>query len=223
MIFVTGDTHGVFDRVGEICRWEDTSVDDVLVILGDVGVNFHGEPTDFYIKNDLSEYPITLLCIHGNHEIRPENIPSYGEKEWRGGFVYWEPEFPNILFAKDGEIYDLEGQRCIAIGGAYSVDMHNRTRNLDWWEDEQPSDFIKDRVEERLEAENWRVDFVFSHTCPFSYIPVTLLKFGDSSTEEWLDTIEKRLNYKRWYCGHFHSDHSEGNFTFMYHDYTELI
>ena len=26
----------------------------------------------------------------------------------------------------------------------------------------------------------------------------------DKSTELWLDTIEKKLNYNAWYCGHWH-------------------
>lgn len=29
-------------------------------------------------------------------------------KNWHDGVAYYEPEFPNILFAKDGEIYDLD-------------------------------------------------------------------------------------------------------------------
>ena len=222
MVFVTGDTHGIFDRIVDICISEDTTVDDVIVILGDVALNFHGEPHDWDLKEEINEYSITLLCIHGNHEMRPESIPSYEEIEWRGGIVYCEPEFPNLLFAKDGEIYDLEGHSCIAIGGANSIDKHMRVAGIDWWPDEQPSDFIKDRVEERLDREKWKVDIVFSHTCPFSYMPVTPFSFGDNSTEEWLDTIENRLSYKRWYCGHFHSDHSVGDIKFMYHDYMEL-
>ena len=27
----------------------------------------------------------------------------------------------------------------------------------------------------------------------------------DKSTERWLDTIEKRLQYDEWYCGHYHT------------------
>ena len=28
----------------------------------------------------------------------------------------------------------------------------------------------------------------------------------DKSTEEWLDSFEQRLSYKRWYCGHYHTE-----------------
>ncbi len=85
-----------------------------------------------------------MLCIHGNHEMRPETVPSYHEAPWHGGSVYVEDEFPNLLFAKDGEVYDLDGQKAIVIGGAYSVDKWYRLQcDLNWFPDEQPSDEIK--------------------------------------------------------------------------------
>lgn len=59
-------------------------------------------------KRELSKLPITIFGIHGNHEQRPQNFPTYIEKICRGGFVYVEPEYPNLLFAKDGEIYDFD-------------------------------------------------------------------------------------------------------------------
>jgi 3-oxoacid CoA-transferase subunit A len=149
--------------------------------------------------------------------------------EWRDGIVFCEPEFPNLLFARDGEIYDLEGRECIAIGGANSIDKYCRTANVDWWPDEQPSDEIMDRVEQKLESHNWKIDVVLSHTCPYSYMPREEFLPGtedwvvDNSTEKWLDTIEKRLTYSKWYCGHFHTDKNDGDIQFLYEDYTELM
>lgn len=40
MIYLTGDTHGEFERVFDFCADNDTTTDDVLVILGDAGINF---------------------------------------------------------------------------------------------------------------------------------------------------------------------------------------
>ena len=28
----------------------------------------------------------------------------------------------------------------------------------------------------------------------------------DDSTEKWLDSIEDKLDYKAWFCGHWHTD-----------------
>ena len=38
----------------------------------------------------------------------------------------------------------------------------------------------------------------------------------DKSTEEWLDTIERRLQYKQWYCGHYHTEKAIDKLTFMF-------
>lgn len=83
--------------------------------------------------------PITFFCVHGNHEERPENISTYEEKRWHEGMVYFEEEYPNILFAMDGEIYDFDGEKAIVIGGAYSVDKYKRLSNgQPWFDSEQP-------------------------------------------------------------------------------------
>lgn len=50
------------------------------------------------MKEELSQLPITFFCIHGNHEERPYNISTYEEKQWRGGLVFHEEEYLNLLF-----------------------------------------------------------------------------------------------------------------------------
>ena len=230
MFYLTGDTHRDFDRLEEFLYYADGADEDVLIILGDVGINYHGHIADYALKQELNELPITLFCIYGNHEIRPENIDSYEITEWNGGRAFWEPEFPNLIFAIDGEIYDLDGLRCIVIGGANSIDKHMRTPGVDWWEDEQPSDDIMRRVEDRLEAENWKIDVVFSHTCPYKYLPYLVYippvqnqsSSIDNTTELWLDKIEDKLTYSRWYCGHFHTDAIIDKVYIMYQGFREL-
>ena len=223
MHFVTGDTHRDFCRVEAFCNSVGTSKEDVLIILGDAGINYFGGDRDRHLKKKLSKLPITLFCIHGNHERRPFTVSSYREAEWNGGVVYRENAFPNLLFAKDGEIYDLDGKQCIAIGGAYSVDMEIRLANgWGWWEDEQPDEEIKRYVAEQLSSRNNRVDYVLSHTCPLRYEPQEAFIRGvddskvDKSTGLWLDGIEGRLDYTKWYCGHYHIEKSIGRMRFLY-------
>ena len=229
MFYITGDTHRDFKRVAAFCDTVNTTKDDTLIILGDAGINYFGAGKDREIKRLLRELPITLLCIHGNHERRPESTGLYQEISWHGGTVYAEPMFPNILFAKDGEVYELDGKRCIAIGGAYSVDKHYRLANgWHWWADEQPSTEIRERVEGRLESESWSVDIILSHTCPMKYIPREVFLSGidqsgvDNATEEWLDGIEDRLSYKKWYCAHFHTNKVIDKMRFLFEDFVEL-
>ena len=173
--------------------------------------------------------PIRLFCIHGNHENRPQDIPSYKETDFCGGRVLYEPEHPDILFAVDGEVYELDSYRCIVIGGAYSVDKFYRLeKGYGWWLDEQPSPEIKARIEKKLATIGNEVDIVLTHTCPRKYEPVeTFLDFidqstVDKSTEDWLDRIEGQISYKKWYCGHYHTRKRIDRMQFMFEDYDVL-
>ncbi|MGN0395947.1 MAG: metallophosphoesterase [Coprococcus sp.] len=213
MIYITGDTHGAFERIEKFCTRFQTSREDILIILGDAGINFSGVVYDTPKKELLESLPITIFAIHGNHEKRPFTIDTYQEKTWHGGTVYYEEEYPDILFAKDGEIFDLNGKQTIVFGGAYSVDKMVRIAyGWGWWEDEQPSDEIKRYVEQQLDACGWKVDVVLSHTTPLKYEPVETFLAGidqtkvDKSTEIWLGKIEEKLSYDKWYCGHFHTE-----------------
>lgn len=88
--------------------------------------------------------------------------------------MLYEEDFPSILFPVDGDIFEIEEKQCLVIGGAYSVDKIYRLRNgWNWWPDEQPTPTIKAYVEEQIKEK--KVDVVFSHTCPFKYIPTECL------------------------------------------------
>lgn len=124
--YITGDCHRHFRKVEFFCRHHGTTREDVLILLGDVGINFFLDDSDKKLKEELSKLPITLFCVHGNHEARPWEAADYDEVMWNNGLVYREEQYPNILFAKDGEIYDFHGKKVMAIGGAYSVDKYYR-------------------------------------------------------------------------------------------------
>lgn len=224
MIFFTGDIHGSPFEIVNFCRKHQLTAKDTIVILGDVGANYYENKTDRALKFTLSRLDPTIFCIHGNHEIRPANIPSYNTKQWNGGLVWYEEDFPNLLFAKDGDIYDIEGIKHLVIGGAYSVDKFYRlARGFGWWEDEQPSDEIKRYVEKQIKGN--RIDVVLSHTCPFKYEPIEVFlpnidqNTVDTSTEKWLDKIEESIDYKAWYCGHWHINKRIDKMHFLYNDF----
>lgn len=40
MIYITGDTHGRFERIENFCQMNSTSKDDIMIILGDAGYQF---------------------------------------------------------------------------------------------------------------------------------------------------------------------------------------
>lgn len=228
-IYITGDTHRTFGRIYQFCEQNNTSKNDIIIILGDAGINYYLSGRDDSLKAQLNMLPVTLFCIHGNHEERPFNIPSYEERLWHGGTVYMEPKYPNLIFAKDGEIYDFHGQKYLAIGGAYSIDKEIRQlRGWEWFASEQPGEEIKAYVEQQLDKVGWQVDGVLSHTVPKTYEPTwAFLKDFDQSrvdktTELWLDEIEKKLTYQYWYAGHFHIDSQEGPITILFQKIEKL-
>lgn len=228
MIYLTGDTHGDFQRIAYFCARMHTKPSDIMIILGDAGINFSGGWRDLHKKEFIGKLPITLFCIHGNHEQRPSTIPSYVETEWHGGTVYVEEQFLSILFAKDGEVYELNGMRAIVIGGAYSIDWMLRIPGRSWWPDEQPSPEMRACVESKLDQLGWRVDVVLSHTVPLKYEPVEVFLPGidqrkiDKSTELWLDSIEARLQYGKWYAGHYHTEKKIDRLQIVFENYDAL-
>lgn len=229
MIWVTGDKHGEFGEVDDFCRSRAVTRDDTLVILGDAGINYYADARANALRQHLAQLPITLFCIHGNHEMRPEHVRGMVLREGFGGRVYADPRYPNIVYPVDGALYDLGGRRCLVIGGAYSVDKYDRLINRwPWFDDEQPSPAIRARTEAALETCGWQVDAVLSHTCPYSYIPPShhdSLADGtpvDTSTERWLDSLRRRLTFRRWYCGHHHIDFEIPEIAFLYHDIKPL-
>lgn len=224
MIWITGDKHGDFTSVEAFCKKWQTRREDVIIILGDAGINYFGDERETTLKAQLAALPITLFCVHGNHEARPETCKGYTLEARFGGQVYVDPLCPNVLFPVDGAIYTIGSHRTLVIGGAYSVDKFIRLRRRwKWFEDEQPSDAIKARTLAALDAAGWDVDCVLSHTCPQSQIPVEKVPplseaWGpiDSSTEIWLETLRNKLTFNRWYAGHFHVDYWRDNFTFLF-------
>lgn len=132
-------------------------------------------------------------------------------------------------WTKDGEIYDLEGRSAVAIGGAYSADKWFRLRRgYAWFPDEQPSAEIKAQVEKKLAEVGWKIDLVLSHTCPHRFIPTEAFLSGinqstvDNSTELWLGSIEEKLQYSAWYCGHWHIEKRIEKIHFLFQK-TEIL
>lgn len=229
MFYINADPHGNYNKIKRFCTKRETTKDDIMILLGDVAFNFAGDVYDEDKRKWLSSINCTFFCIHGNHEMRPEHLPQYKLIDYHGGKVWIDEKYPNVLFAKDGEIFDFNGYKCIVLGGAYSVDKYYRLmRGWTWHSDEQPSEEIKQFAEKQLEENNWKVDYVFSHTAPVQYEPVECFLPGidqstvDKTTEIWLGEIEKKLDYKRWYIGHYHVDKTIDKMRFIFNDFLEV-
>lgn len=237
--FITGDKHRSFKNLIEFCRTNHLRKKDVIIILGDSGFNYYGDDRDDKLKAQLSKESITLFCLHGNKENRPENIPTYGIRTFCGGTVYYEPKYPNLFFAKDGEVYNFNGKEFMVIGGAHSVDkIRCLEEDLPFWEDEMPSNETKQLVEQDLIHRNHQIYGFLTHTCPISCLPTEMFISTqrnaeekrkkpkkkkkpdypidiDRSTEQWLETLKNQTDFHIWYCGHYHIDKELGKIHMM--------
>ncbi len=248
--YVTGDKHRNFENVKLFCRDVNTRRKDVLIILGDAGLNYYEDFRDDELKREMTALNITLFCLHGNKEKRPQNIATYGIRNFCGGKVYYEPKYPNILFAVDGEIYTFEGKKYMAVGGAHSVDkMRCLEEGKPFWEDEMPDAATKIKVEERLAAVNNNIYGIMTHTCPIKYLPTEMFVSTrqhaelnrkskkakkkskdckvfkldiDRTTEEWLGKLEEKVTYEVWFCGHYHVDKQIEKVNMMCHEIRPL-
>ena len=226
--YITGDTHGNFNRIDYFCQRFETSKEDILCILGDAGINYYLNKKDYMLKQVLQDMPITFFCIHGNHEERPFNISTYITKKWNGGTVYYEEEFPNILFAKDGEIYNINGKSILVIGGAYSVDKEYRLlKGWSWFKDEQPNKEIVKYIEKQITKQR-HFDIVLTHTCPIKteprhmFLPFIDQSKVDKTTELLLQRIADWITFDNWYFGHFHGRWDNGKYHMLFEDYVEV-
>ena len=99
-IKLTGDTHGIFYRLEMWCYENPEVKNGVMVILGDAGINFHGYLKDREKKLRLQALPITLFCVHGNHEMRPEIVPDYELMECMAVWYGWKKNFQIFYLQK---------------------------------------------------------------------------------------------------------------------------
>lgn len=76
-VYMTGDTHGQFERVIEFCARREVEPENTFVILGDAGLNYYNDRRDRKKKDQLAQVPITFFCLHGNHEMRPSEELGY--------------------------------------------------------------------------------------------------------------------------------------------------
>ena len=217
MIYITGDTHRDFSRLDEM----EFNKDDILIVLGDASINYCLNEEDNGFKEYLKKYNVKMFCIRGNHEERPENLSTYKEINMFGGKVFIEEAYPYLIFAKDGEEYNIDGKRVLVIGGAYSVDKEYRLMyGYKWFRDEQLTKEEMDIIYNKVKGKHY--DVVLTHTCPYKYEPVEVFLSGinqskvDKSMEHFLDKIEDSIEYDKWYCGHYHTEKRIDKVEFMF-------
>ena len=231
MIYITGDTHGLFDRFFEdnFPEGRYLTKSDVVIITGDFGgVWNYGEDNDYESVwlNWLNERNWTTLFIDGNHEDFPR-IETYPVIERYGAPVHRIRD--SIFHLMRGYIYTIENRTFFTLGGARShncavVDPEDpdksrkieeyhkqgisfiRTRGSDWWKEEIPSDEECQRALSNLSLYDNQVDYIITHECPAEIAVMMNPEYGDYPFSQFLSALETTVSYKHWYFGHYHRD-----------------
>lgn len=236
-IFALADIHGKWQPIRDFhlankLKYKLDTKKNVMILLGDSGLNYFFNHRDEETKRKLCEFPFTYFVIKGNHEQRPSICMQKYPDKWHietfwGNTVYVENDYPEIKYALDNvAIYSIpcridlddEGDlviknlKTLVIPGAYSVDKHYRLANgWSWFEQEQLSEDEIAAGREIIQHAGADFDLVLSHTCPIIYEPTDLFlsfidqSMVDKSMERFLGEIEYNIDYKLWLWGHYHA------------------
>ena len=70
MVYITGDTHAVFNRFStkNFPEQKEMTKDDFVIVCGDFGGIWYDNEYERHWLKWLSEKPFTILYVDGNHE-----------------------------------------------------------------------------------------------------------------------------------------------------------
>lgn len=109
-IFITGDTHGDFRRFRPDIFYEQEHMtkEDLVLVCGDFGGIWHGDPRDDAGLDWLEDRPYTTAFVLGNHE-NYDAYKDYPKEEWQGGQI--QRIRPSVLHLMRGQVYELNGRK----------------------------------------------------------------------------------------------------------------
>lgn len=219
MIYITGDTHGEFERFGS--HYFDAAKGDYVIICGDFGNLWVNSNTEKYWRKWLKEKPFTVLFIDGNHE-NYDMLSAFPITEWNGGKIHKIAD--NIIHLMRGQVFDIDGIRFFTMGGASSHDIDAgvlepsdpdftikrkkldremalyRINRVSWWAEELPS-------EEEMAGGLANLECVGNK---------------DRLTD-YLDIVKEKCEFKMWFFGHYHENRIIGQrFTMLYKEKIRL-
>ena len=228
-VFMTGDTHGKFDRLeaGAFPELDALTREDCVIICGDFGGVWEGGSKENDMLDRLNQRPFTTLFVDGNHE-NYDMLARFPVTEWRGGKV--QAVRPNILHLMRGQVFALDGKRFFTMGGASTHDAPDgilnpgsptfledyqwmrssgarvRVNHRSWWKQELPSPEELQTARESLDRVGWKVDYIVTHCAPDSIQKGLVPDRGSDCLTEFLEEVRVRCAFEYWFMGHYHRD-----------------
>jgi hypothetical protein len=235
-IILSGDFHGNechemtainTKTMKSFCSAKSVNYDDIKyhIILGDVGILFPNSwKEDMYNIEFFNSKPFITLGVLGNHENYSaiEQLPlvdiGIGNPVWKvSEKLYYMPR---------GKIYNIDGKKCLVLGGALSLDKEFRTEFVSWWKKEEWGYLETEDLLTLLKTEN-EFDYVFSHSAPveagkylskfkgYNGLPIDITN-GFDTTVKLNSAVYSMIKFKHWFFGHYHVRFTEDEFSCLY-------
>lgn len=168
--------------------------------------------------NMIEEYPITEWCGGKARHIVEDKIILLER-----GQVFNIEEKTFFTFG-GASSHDIQGGILDKNSPTYKNDYKKASRsrqpfrvlNETWWEQELPTEKELQEGLRNLEKVNYQVDYVITHCASNRTqealeryhlgISFNLGYYKQDTLTNYFEGLEDKLEYKKWYCGHYHED-----------------
>jgi len=208
LVYVTGDTHSYID-VDKITpsRWIDgrnLTKNDYLIICGDFGFIWNESWIDQWWLKWFERQPWTTLFVVGNHD-NFSLIEKYPIVDFLGGKAHKIND--SVYNLKIGEMFTIEGKRFFCFGKAQSHDKWHRTKGVDWWEEEMPSEQEYIHGLDTLDRYGCQCDYIITHCAPDSVVDaLSKGEYEHDKLTNYFEVMQDRVKFDTWFFGHYHMD-----------------
>lgn len=202
MVYVTGDTHGEWER------FQDKAIrklkkGDTLMICGDFGFIWDGSRREKQILRRIAGLPFTTAFLDGCHE-NFDLLEQYPEEIWNGGKIHRIAK--NIVHLRRGQIFEIENRTFFVFGGGHSQDYEYRTKAT-WWKQERPTHQEVVTASENLQKYQNKIDYVLTHEPPGALKDCLGVDTAQRlEIHTFFENMVKTCNYRKWFFGKCHVD-----------------
>jgi len=220
LVLVIGDVHQTID-FSKLLSAENTlnseapNEDNYVIVTGDFGLIWydHDQRKDIQkLYKQYNSFSFTTLFVDGNHD-NHDRLQSNEFPLVKMFNSTVKQITDKVFYLQRGHIYTIQNKKIFCMGGAESIDKHNRIEGVSWWAKELPSKAEMDLGLRNLEKEGNRVDYIITHTFSNKALEGLKNKVGFQSKPDiemglrrYFDHIEEVVEFKHWYAGHFHYD-----------------
>lgn len=246
MVYITGDCHADWGKFSSDSFPEGKSLtrDDTVIVCGDFGI-WHDTKEERYLLDWLNKKKFTTCFVDGNHENFDRLYSDEFEVvDFHGGKAHKIRK--NIYHLMRGYIFEFDGKKFFAFGGASSHDISDgilepndfsspaelrkkfndmryagkmvRVNHQSWWKQEMPSQEEMLFGLKTLEANDDKVDYIITHCCPQEIASYFSHGVYQADTlTEYFNTVAHDTQFDKWYFGHYHDNQQIfGKFVMLY-------